>query len=223
MIEPTSSSSFGLSSSKLQSGLNAFRKEAKSLQPMLDAASSINDMMADYAKGGTFEDSDDISGVGATEGGTGFLGEVIRFGDSAKGKFLGDEEDASAQDNFQRVRAFASKILKAEGGTAQTLQETRSILTSMGLNADGTGLISEEVFLRRWPEVTDSLKRAVGTVEGTFVPEIKDYYSKSFPVESQNLLNWNPTSYDMSNRVTDRVGSNVMTQKPVEAPQTQER
>lgn len=198
LVNPMHRPTGGGGSGQNATDLNRFYKKLEPIQPMLSAADDITKMLQNYGVGGKYQDVENIAGLGGFTSGTGVLGDVSRAVETRSGAV----DSAESAKNYSTIRNFVSKILRAEGGTAQTLQETRNILGAMGLTSDNLSALDEEVFLRRWPEIVASLERSVGNIKSTTPDSTRDaYIANTQRDNTANFFEYMPQKVDLSNRV----------------------
>lgn len=163
--KPSSRSGGGLSGSANKSGLEKLGKRLNTLSPFTNQVRNIDELLAPYAIGGDKEGGD-IPGMGAVEGGRGAVGKTYRF-------FKGTQEGDRI---FQGISAFVSDVLRAKGGTAQTLTETRNILMGLGLNET----VDEDVVTQHWPKIREAAQRDLARIKQTTHPEVLNTYYSAF-------------------------------------------
>lgn len=155
------SSSFSLTAPQLQRGLKAYRKEVNKLSPIVIGVNALNEELATLPN-----NMRDIPGIGYGEGGTSLGAQGLR---AFSGMF---NEGKSGKIHAKWTQAIAP-LIRVQAGLTQTKTELERVEQQFGAN----WLSSEATFREQYPEVMKALAADIQTMEGTFLPGVKDYYN----------------------------------------------
>tara|TARA_R110000851_G_scaffold288960_1_gene443083 strand:- start:2850 stop:4058 length:1209 start_codon:yes stop_codon:yes gene_type:complete len=157
-----------LTQSQLQTGLGKLRAEVNPLYPIVQGVNRLNGMLRDLPNS-----NESIPGIGVIEGGSGSFGNAIRL---MKG--------GEAQKIHAAWTQTLAPLIREQAGLAQTKVELTRVEEVYGAN----WLNDEKVFRAQYPEIMKALKADLGTIEGTFLPEVKEYYKGTMQANGADTI-----------------------------------